>query len=362
MFALVIVIGLAPLVALLAIALALSPGKPAEVRGDDGKVIPGSLSAKVFVEINGASQGMFIVSSDPRNPVMLVVHGGLPEYFLAERHPTGLERLFTVVWWEQRGSGMSYRGDTSPASITPELLIADTVAVTNYLRERFHQPRIYLMAHSGGTFIGIQAAARHPELFHAYIGVAQYADQIRSEMLAYAYMLEESRKRGDAQTVRALESAPVTLADGTPPRYLAVRDRAMHALGIGTMREMRSIVTGLFLPSLTFRGYSLREKLEFWKGKARSGVSVLWGASLHVDMSEQVPALDIPVYFLEGIYDYTCNYGLAEAYFRKLKAPVKGFYTFRRSAHSPHFEEPERTRLIMEQDVLRATSALSDVR
>ena len=50
---------------------------------------------------------MFIQSTDPAHPVLLCLHGGLPEYFLTERYPTGLEKDFTVVWWEQRGAGLS---------------------------------------------------------------------------------------------------------------------------------------------------------------------------------------------------------------------------------------------------------------
>ena len=44
--------------------------------------------------------------------------------------------------------------------MTLEQFIADTLAVTDYLRNRFGKEKIYLMAHSGGTFIGLQAAAR----------------------------------------------------------------------------------------------------------------------------------------------------------------------------------------------------------
>jgi pimeloyl-ACP methyl ester carboxylesterase len=234
--------------------------------------------------------------------------------------------------------------------------------VTHYLRARFSKERIFLMAHSGGTFFGIQVAARQPELYSAYIGVAQYAHQMRSEKLAYDYMLEEYDKRGDAEMVRALRASPVDLTNGTPSEYLAVRDIAMHKLGIGTMRNMRSIVTGIFLPSLTFRGYTLREKLRFWTGKARNGVSVLWNASLLVDMSERVPELAIPVYFFEGAHDYTCNASLAEAYFHKLRAKVKGLYRFEQSAHSPHLEEPEKARKILRADVIMGRNQLADAR
>ena len=44
-----------------------------------------------------------------------------------------------------------------------------------------------------------------------------------------------------------------------------------------------------------------------------------------------------------------------------LKAPVKGFYTFESSAHSPLFEEPERMQRIIQEDVLRGVNNLSDL-
>ena len=71
-----------------------------------------------------------------------------------------------------------------------------------------------------------------------------------------------------------------------------------------------------------------------------AGAGYLWDTMLATDLAKQVPELDLPVYFLHGIYDYTCSYTEAKAYFEKLKAPVKGFYTFEQSAHSPMFEEP----------------------
>ena len=191
----VISIVMAGMLLLAGVLLALSPGKPQPFVDETGKPLAGSISEKVFVDINGVKQGMFIQSKDASHPVLLYLHGGMPDYFLTQKYPTGLEDLFTVVWWEQRGSGISYSPDIPTESITQEQLIADTLALTNYLRERFQQDKIYLMGHSGGTFIGIQAAAQAPELYHAYIGVAQMANQLESEKLAYDYMLQEFKAK-----------------------------------------------------------------------------------------------------------------------------------------------------------------------
>jgi pimeloyl-ACP methyl ester carboxylesterase len=347
---------------LVGMLLACSPGKPKPFVDENGRPLAGSISEKVFVNINGVEQGMFIISKDATHPVLLYLHGGMPDYFLTQKYPTGLEDYFTVVWWEQRGSGLSYSTDIPPESITVEQLISDTLAVTNYLRQRFGQEKIYLMGHSGGTFIGIQAAARAPELYYAYIGVAQMSYQLKSERLAYEYMLQHFKESGNTKMVGKLEEAPVTMTGGTPDAYLALRDGAMHSLGIGTTHDMNSVITGIFLPSLTFRGYTLLEKVNMWRGKSQSGVSPFWDEMIATDLSIQVPELDIPVYFLEGIYDYTCSYTEARSYFEILRAPLKGFYTFEQSAHSPLFEEPEKMLRILLEDVLAGANSLANAK
>ncbi len=216
------------------------------------------------------------------------------------------------------------------------------------------------MGHSGGTFIGIQAAARAPELYHAYIAVAQITDQLQSEQLAYEYMLTQFKANGNTKMIERIAAAPVTRAGGTPDAYLAVRDDAMHTLGIGTTRDMKSVLTGVFLQSWQHPEYTLGEKINMWRGKFHSGASILWDTIVATDLAEQVPELELPVYFFHGVYDYTCSYTLAQAYFEQLDAPLKGFYTFSESAHSPIFEEPQKARKILQEDVLRGDNALAD--
>jgi pimeloyl-ACP methyl ester carboxylesterase len=244
--------------------------------------------------------------------------------------------------------------------VTVEQLVSDTLEVTKYARQRFGKDKIYLMGHSGGTFIGIQAAARAPELYAAYIGVAQMSNQLRSEKLAYDYMLQQFRANRNTDMVRKLEAAPVTLTNGTPEAYRAVRDQAMHRLGIGTTHDMHSILSGIVLPSWQSREYTLGEKVTTWRAKAAAGVSIVWDTMLATDLTKQVPELDIPVYFFSGRYDYTVNYSLAKDYFEQIKAPVKGFYTFEQSAHSPIFEEPDKVRKIVLADVLTGANSLAD--
>jgi pimeloyl-ACP methyl ester carboxylesterase len=266
-----------------------------------------------------------------------------------------------VVWWDQRGAGLSYGAEIAPETVEVEQIVADTLAVTHYLRDRFGHDRVYLMGHSGGTYFGILAAARAPELFHAYIAVAQMSDQLASERLAYDYMLQRYREAADTAMVRRLEASPPTATGPLPEGYLAVRDAAMHGLGIGTTREMRSVITGVFVPSWLSRSYTVAEKVNLWRGKAFSS-RLLRDTMFGTDLTRSVTSLGLPVYFLHGRFDYTVSYVGARSFLDALEAPVKGFYTFEGSSHSPHFEEPERMRRILREDVLAGANALADER
>ena len=342
------------------VLLVMSPRTTKPFVDRDGRLLTGSISEKIHVNINGVKQGMFVNGKDKTKPVLLFLHGGpgMPEYFLDQTHPAGLENDFVVVWWEQRGAGLSYR-NVPRESMTVEQLILDTIAVTNYLRQRFQQDKIYLMAHSFGSFLGIQVAARAAELYHAYIGMGQVSYQLGSERLAYEYQLAQFRSRGDQKMVRKLEATPVTMNAAMPDAYRKLRDTTMHSLGIGTTHDMGSVVTGVFLPVWRTRGYTVREKIDIGRGKAFSQ-GILWDDFLNTDLTSKIHELRLPIHFFGGKYDYTVNQDLAKAFLRQVTAPVKGFYTFEHSAHSPVFEEPAKARQILREDVLTGENNLAD--
>ena len=326
-----------------------------------GQRSPGRRAVKVHVPINGCDQGMFLQALDPGSPVLLFVHGGpgMPEFWLTRSHPTRLHEAFTVAWWEQRGAGLSYRPDIPAGSMTVEQHIADTISVAEHLCRRFGVEKVHLMGHSWGSFIGLQAAARAPHLFHTYIAMAQVTHQIASEQEAHAYMLEACRTNGDRRMARRLERYPVT---GVPLSrgYESLRDPAMHRLGVGTTHDMRSVVTGIFLPSLASSDYTWGEKMNLWRGRRFSRSFGIWDQMLATDLTRTITALPMPAYFLHGRHDRTVSYDLARSYASHLEAPRVGFYTFDHSAHTPAFEEADRTLQILTEDVLTGSTALAD--
>ncbi|HLN53558.1 MAG TPA: alpha/beta hydrolase [Lentimicrobium sp.] len=331
----------------------VSPGKPKPFLDKEGNILKGSISEKSFIEINGHKMGMFIRGRDSTKPVVLMMHGGpgMPEYSISRNYPLVLEDIFTVCWWDIRGAGLSFNPDIPVETLTFDQFVEDAIAMANYLRHRFNREKIYLMAHSGGTMAGILTAQRAPELFRAYLAISQISNQMESEKLAYKYMIDEFTKAGDKRMLRRFKKYPVDHLN--TPSYYVMRDLPMHKLGIGTTHKMRSVVTGVFIPVMLSRELTLKEKINVWRGKALiTKTAGLWDKLVRTDLTQKVTEFKIPVYFFSGAYDYTVSSKLAEDYFEKIKAPVKKFYLFEHSAHSPLFEEPEKMRSILEKEVV----------
>lgn len=350
---------------LFAILLIISPGRVETYKDENGNSLQGSLSEKIFVNIGGVKQGMFIRSKNADDPVLLFLHGGpgFPNYFLFESFNPGLEDCFTVCYWEQRGGGLSYTPDLTIESMTLDQLVSDAIEVTNYLRERFEKDKIYMMAWSGGTTIALPAVSKAPELFHAYIAMGQITRQRESERIAYDFMLKQFTELNDQRSVKELKKFRdlKTESDLTSFYNSVTRDNLMHELGIGTMRSMKSVFRGIFLPVWTCRAYTLREKFNIWKSKLMFLPKTnLKNETLTTDFSGTFPEIAVPIYFVSGRYDLTVNVDLSKDYYHRLKAPLKGFYTFENSAHGPLFEEPERMREILMNDVLQGRNDLAD--
>ena len=323
-----------------------SPGKLAPLKDKDGKEIAGSLTEKSFIEIGGIRQGFFIRAENPANPVILYLHGGpgSPELPLITPFETSerLEKYFTVCYWDQRGAGMSFSKLIDPATMTVAQMVEDTRQMTEYLKRRFNQEKIYLTGHSWGSFLGIKTVEKYPENYWAYVGIGQVTHQKESERLAYDYMLRHATEINDKKAVKNLKNYDPNAPDFPSLDYIMTdRSLLMNKYRIGVMRENNSTI-GLLKNILSFKGYTLSEKANYARGSLFS-ITNLWDSVVVGDnLFESSTVFQLPVYIVHGKYDYQVSHKLAREYLDKIEAPEKAFFTFENSAHSPNAEEPER--------------------
>lgn len=126
---------------------------------------------------------------------------------------TPLRSSFTVVQWDQRGTGRTFgrNGEAGTGELTHERIVAHGLELTEHLLERLEQRRLVLLGVSFGSRAALAMAQARRELFSAYVGTGQIADGARADAVGYALTLERARAVDDATARAELE------AIGPPP-------------------------------------------------------------------------------------------------------------------------------------------------
>ena len=315
------------------------------LKDKNGKEIVGSFFEKTFIDVGGIRQGFFIQAENPENPVILFLHGGpgnpilplLTSFELPER----LEKYFTLCYWDQRGAGMSFSKSIDLETMTVDQMLEDTRQMTEYLQKRFNQEKIYLMGHSWGSFLGIKTIAKYPENYLGYIGIGQVANQVESEKLTYDHILQHAIKKGDRSAIKKISKFEKDVRDFVKLEYiLGVRARLMNKYNLGA-KDIKIMSLRVLKDFLFFKGYTFSEKINYSKG-ALFSIKHLWEKVIKDNLFETSKIFKVPIYFIQGKYDYQTSYTVAYEYFDIIEAPKKEFYAFDNSAHFPMMEEREK--------------------
>ena len=330
------------------------PGSTAAIVGADGQPVPGSVAELARAEIGGHDLSMLIRGEDVTNPVLLFLAGGPggAEFGAMRRHGQALEQDFVVVTLDQRGTGSSYDQIEPTSTLTLQEAVDDVAGVSNYLRERFGQDKVYLVGQSWGTTLGVLAVQAHPDLFHAFVGVGQMVSQRETDLIFYQDTLAWAKAEGNTGLAAELDSM------GPPPwtdflNYSTVLgyeqdvypyDHEVNAEGAGQMTE-----------NLPVGEYGLLDTVNLARGLSDS-FALMYPQLQDIDFRADVPTLDVPVYLAEGRYEPRGRAELAAEWFSELRAPDKLWIEFPTSGHRPLFEQPELFHRVMTHTVLAAST------
>lgn len=296
-----------------------------------------SISVLKQVEINGTGHEIMIRGNDKDNPVILFVHGGpgSSEIPYAAKYQNLLENRFTVVNYDQRGTGKSYHFFEDYSNLSSDLLINDLIAITDYITKSLRKDKVILIGHSYGTYIAIQAAHRAPEKYEAYVGIGQMGDIVESEIDSFNYVINQARQAGNTDDVQQLQKVAEAIQNGaafTPRNYVEKYGGASRLID-----NPDSNMMGVILSS----EYNLLDIIRYNYGLAYSQ-NMLLDEVFQNPLPTLVTKLDVPFFFIMGKYDFMTSSDAAKKYFDRIEADQKEFITYEKSAHYPQFEEKER--------------------
>lgn len=326
--------------------------KTPKIKGSNGQVKPNSIASLEKVRIGGLSQSLLIRGHDTSNPLLLMLHGGpgVPDMPLAYKFNRTLEEHFIVVNWDQRGAGKSFSKKIPKESMTINQFISDGHELIQYLLTRFQKNKIYLLGHSWGTILGLLLIDRYPDLFYAYIGAGQVVYMLENEIISLKFVRSVAEEKSNKKALKELQKIHPPYADNL--KNLDIQRKWLRRFG-GILHGKKSywslIKIGAGAPE-----YSLKDFFNYIRG-GRFSTKVMWHEVQDINFFDQLPEVQVPVYFCVGRHDYNTPFELVQRYFDQLRAPKKKLIWFEESGHAPYVEEPEKFDNLMISVVLPET-------
>jgi pimeloyl-ACP methyl ester carboxylesterase len=312
-----------------------NPGKTRPFRGPNGKIIRGSVAEVNYLPLGGRDQWVMIRGESLSNPPLILLYGGpgLSETRLFRHFNAPLEKAFTVVYWDQRGSGKSFDSKIPRSSMTVDQFIADLDELVDAVCRRTGKQQVAILGHSWGSALGVLYAARFPEKVAAYVGTGQIGDWPAGESASYDIALNHAKRLKNRKALKALR------AIGAPPHNVKslwtertwlqrmegrLRPKALWELGRIFLAGPESSI--LDLPNL-LRGF-------------RFSLDAMWAEASRLNLMEIAPALQMPIFFFLGRNDHWVPPEVSVEYFNALTAPSKKLLWFEESGHEPFVDEP----------------------
>jgi pimeloyl-ACP methyl ester carboxylesterase len=289
----------------------------------------------MYIPIGGIDQWIQIGKPEAEHPILLYLHGGPGGTSVpAAAAWKPWEDHFTVVHWDQRGAGRTFRrnGEIGCGPLTLDRMVGDGIEVAEFLIANTRKAKVLLVGHSWGSALAVHMLMRRPELFSAFVGTGQLVNMRRNEEYNYRRQLEQAERLGNQEAVQVLRGiGPPPFSDWSS--LMTLREWADRlAEGDGDSVQPRpSPMAADFTPDeipAMLKGAEFSRKELFEELKA-------------IDLPSLGLTFDVPIFFFQGTCDQQTPMELAEQYFASVVAPHKEFVRFEGCHHFVVMNRPE---------------------
>jgi proline iminopeptidase len=303
-------------------------------------IAPGGINERKAVDIGGIKQWISVRGNNPANPLLLFIHGGpgspmMPESWIFQRP---WEDFFTVVQWDERGAGKTFgaSGRQPDKSMTLEQMQADGEQLIDLLRRAYGKKKIFLVAHSFGSVLGVRIAQHRPDALYAYIGIGQVVNAVQNETVGYQQTLAQAEAVGNQTATAALKAiAPYPGPGGSALTLSKLSIERKWDVALGGMRYGRTTDPIDAFDSLS-PDYSDEDVQSAEMGN-ESSAAILLPQLLAVNF-DNIPPFKCPVFFFAGKADRTTPSTLVRAFYKHIRAPKKQLYNIERASHDVMFD------------------------
>ena len=309
-------------------ALVARPATTDPIVDESGDEVAGSIAELTTVEAGGKELGLMIRGTSTDNPVVLFLAGGPggSERGAMRNHLEALEDTFTVVTFDQRGTGTSYPALDPTDTLTLDGQVDDTIEVTDHLRDRFGQETIYLLGQSWGSTLGVLAVQEAPERYGAFIGTGQMVSQLDTDRIFYEDALAWAEATGNTALADQLR-------DIGPPPYSEMLD---YETALSYEHEVypydhspNAEGAGGFSENFLVPEYTLTDQVHLL-GAFMDTFAALYPQLQDIDFRETATSFQVPMFFVQGAHEADGRAEPFDEWYPMIDAPTKDLAGLRR--------------------------------
>ncbi|WP_081934105.1 alpha/beta fold hydrolase [Massilia sp. 9096] len=335
------------LIALASLSLTVAAFAPhAQTAGDDAPHLSSAacttagqrIDEEGYVTIGGIEQWVQVKGDSCSNPVILHVHGGPgnPETPYTDHMYKEWERDYTIVQWDQRGSGLTFARNklTDDVPLRIEQLRDDGIEVAHWAMKRFQRRQVILMGSSWGSALSVFMVKASPASFCAYVGTSQIVSEAAMQRPSYEAAMALARAAGDHDSIAKLDAlGPPPWTNPRNPGILRRVLRKYEATSTDPIPKSWMTPSSARYTSAQYEtNYTAGEDyswLQFvgWKGD---------GIASRLDFYKLGPEFGMPVYMLQGAQDLLTMPASTRPYFDSIEAPRKAYVLVPRAGHDPN--------------------------
>ncbi|MDO6422182.1 alpha/beta fold hydrolase [Saccharophagus degradans] len=312
-------------------------------RGDGSKHT--EINVAEYALIGGVKQWVTIKGKNCSNPIVLMVHGG-PGNPLSLYHDSlyqDFEKHFTIVHWDQRGSGRTYRAQFETGKLTMEkitnqnlsieLLVKDGVEVSDYIRNKLGQDKLIISGSSWGAFLATKIVHSAPNRFHFYVGLSQLVNGHKTYTASYNKVKALATEKNDLATLDTLNRiGPPKWSN--PASYGKLRRIISRYEREAAGKVVQWQVAKEYLAEVSNPEYIFAEEFSFLRYIGLNDDGMIENISL----DDCCTHLKVPIYMIQGQKDLLTVPEVTKKYFDEITAPEKKYIGIENSGHDPSIE------------------------
>lgn len=308
-----------------------------------------------YITLGGQEQYILTRGNDLDNPVIIYLHGGpsSPDAYETYVFTDYLVDDYTIIAWDQRGCGRTYfsniDADSTGSTVNFDRAVQDLDELVDYAMDKYNKDEVIIMGWSYGTILGTKYITEHPEKVSAYISIGQFVNMSQNEQIGYDVALERANELGDdtSQLVQAYENYQ---AVGTLPTMLQLRSYTYPYLVANQTHIADQMTPAILSPYFGMDDFK-------WFMIQQSDINNYISLNselfdyLSVDVHEFGTEYQVPVYYIVGSEDYTCNAGMVMDFSTEITAPIVTSGLMDGCGHGCHYDNPEEFARIVKEFV-----------